>query len=281
MEKPIVKLPYFDVVLEKFRQGDPEMLELFGRHLHYGYWDDPGLADGSEADFVRAAENLCQRIFSVAKVQDGLRILDVGCGFGGTLASINERFDRVELVGLNIDRRQLERAKQQVQARSSNSIEFVEGNACALPFADGSFDVVLAVECIFHFPSRLQFMQEARRVLRPGGRLALTDFVPAKMLLPLLLPLDGFFDRFVTPTFGHWDMKCTQTGYRKLAQSAGLTSIYEEDFTVKGLPSVEIFYHRLVHSEMSEYLGSRSLFQIFYGLQRLRLLRLMLLGYQA
>jgi cyclopropane fatty-acyl-phospholipid synthase-like methyltransferase len=171
-----VNLPYFDVVLEKFNQGDPEMLELFGRHLHYGYWEDPTLADGSEADFVRAAENLCQRIFNVAGVKEGLRILDVGCGFGGTIASINERYNGVELVGLNIDRRQLERAKQQVQARSGNSIEFVEGNACELPFADRSFDVVLAVECIFHFPSRLEFMQEARAGAEARGALGTHGF---------------------------------------------------------------------------------------------------------
>src|SRR5438034_5931485 len=45
-----------------------------------------------------------------------------------------------------------------------------EADACALPFPDASFDRVLAVECIFHFPSRLRFLKEAARVLKPGGR---------------------------------------------------------------------------------------------------------------
>jgi hypothetical protein len=99
------------------------------------------------------------------------------------------------------------------------------------------------------------------------------------MLLPLLLPLDGLFDRFVTPTFGHWDMKCSRSGYRKLAGSAGLAPIYEEDFTSKALPTFEFFYHRLVRVHMSQYFGSRALFKIFYGLQRIGMLRLMLLGY--
>ena len=53
----------------------------------------------------------------VAEIRDGMRIIDVGCGFGGTIASLNERFSELELVGVNIDSRQLERATDMVQLR--------------------------------------------------------------------------------------------------------------------------------------------------------------------
>ncbi len=92
---------------------------------------------------------------------DGARILDVGCGFGGTIDHLDERLDGCELVGLNIDRRQLARARALVTPRRDNTVDFVAGDACRLPFADASFDFLSAVECAFHFPSRKQFFREA------------------------------------------------------------------------------------------------------------------------
>ena len=114
-----------------------------------------------------------------------MRVLDAGCGFGGTLACLQDRVERLDLTGLNIDPRQLQRAQKLVQPRPGSSLRFVAGDACALPFADASFDRVLAVECIFHFPSRAAFLAEVRRVLRPGGVLVLSDFVPASAWVPV------------------------------------------------------------------------------------------------
>jgi cyclopropane fatty-acyl-phospholipid synthase-like methyltransferase len=86
-------------------------MQAFGRHVHWGYWENPKKADGSVSDFVAAAENLCQRVCDAASVKDGAKLLDVGCGFGGTIASLNERITNTVLVGLNIDERQLIRAR--------------------------------------------------------------------------------------------------------------------------------------------------------------------------
>ena len=84
----------------------------------------------------------------------------------------------MHLTGLNIDPRQLAAAEAQTKAANGNHIAWVEADACQLPFEDNSFDRVVAVECIFHFPSREHFLAEATRVLKPGGYLAVSDFVP-------------------------------------------------------------------------------------------------------
>jgi len=71
-------------------------------------------------------------------VADGVSILDAGCGFGGTVASLNERFSGLEMIGLNIDPRQLERAAARVLARPDNQLRWRAADACSLPYAMAS-----------------------------------------------------------------------------------------------------------------------------------------------
>ncbi|MEM9006568.1 MAG: methyltransferase, partial [Cyanobacteria bacterium P01_F01_bin.86] len=92
--------------------------------VHWGYWPQPNQADGSVKDFALAAERLCRRVCKAANIQEGDRVLDVGCGFGGTIASLNEHFQQLHLTGLNIDPRQIERANQQVLPLANNVIVF-------------------------------------------------------------------------------------------------------------------------------------------------------------
>lgn len=275
----MTKAPYFDNLPVEFNQEDSQASQAFDRHLHWGYWPDPSTADRSIRDFVNAAEELSIRVTAAGLMRDGLAVLDAGCGFGGTVASMNERFSNLSLVGLNIDSQQLSRAREKVQAKSTNRIEFVQADACQLPFADLSFDVVLALECIFAFPSRDRFFQEVKRVLRPGGRLAICDFLPRESIASTWGWVEKQIQPLVGRTYGAASIKfCSLSEYKRLAEARGFTLVKTEDITRNTLPTYPVV-HQLMRLE-----GNRETFWATKGLEfvsYLGLLRYMILSFQC
>jgi SAM-dependent methyltransferase len=95
--------------------------------------------------------------------------LDCGCAEGGYTVALAERgADRV--VGIDVNEKDIRRAEAREHA---SSVSFRPASAEALPFADASFDGVLLNEVLEHVADEEQTLREIRRVLRPGGHLAL------------------------------------------------------------------------------------------------------------
>ncbi len=197
----------------------------------------PEAADGSPADLARATEEMCHRLFHLAGAADGERILDAGCGLGGTLACLNDRLLGLSLVGVNIDGRELAWARRKVVPRPGNEVAFVEGDACATPLADADFDLVMAIESILLFPSRARFFGEARRLLRPGGRLLVVDFVARPSLRRWLAAWELSLGRIFSLFHPQPSLLCGLDGYRRLAAANGLALDDERDWTLHTLPS--------------------------------------------
>ena len=272
-----VDLPYFDVLLKQIGDGNTAVEQGFGRHVHYGYWENPRAAKADGAAFLEAAENLSQAMCEVGGIGNAMRVLDAGCGFGGTIAHMNERYTGMQLTGLNLDPRQLERARAKVVARAGNEIEFVEGDACKMPLEDESFDRVLAVECIFHFPSRKAFFQEARRVLKPGGTLAVCDFVPSPGLVPFTsIRLPGRLSRGF---YGNCNLTYTRGDYRRLARNTGFEVLSERNITANIRPTFKYIWR--LAKETSYLKGSAYLETgLLQLLSRVRLLKYEIYAYR-
>jgi MPBQ/MSBQ methyltransferase len=167
---PIAVPSYFNFLIEGFVAGGA------GRHVHLGYWDDPpSLATPCEAqEFEGAQARLSDILIALANVREGQSILDVGCGFGGTLEAL-AKWPNMRLAGINVDRRQLEICRS--LALGGNTLSLIMADACALPFRSEAFDRVFCIEAMFHFRAREIFLREAANVLRSGGRLVLSDIL--------------------------------------------------------------------------------------------------------
>ncbi|WP_165354752.1 methyltransferase domain-containing protein [Tropicimonas sp. IMCC6043] len=112
------------------------------------------------------AEPLCE----AAGLKPGQAVLDVACGTGVTTRAAAERIGpKGRIVGLDRNAGMLEVAR-----RRGSGIEWSQGLAEDLPFAEGSFDSVLCQFGLMFFDDKVQAIREMRRMLRPGGRIALT-----------------------------------------------------------------------------------------------------------
>jgi SAM-dependent methyltransferase len=108
-------------------------------------------------------------VADAARVGPGQRVLDVACGTGVLACTAAERVGaRGSVVGLDANPQMLAVARR----KPARNIEWVDGRAESLPFADASFDVVVSQFGFMFFDDHVQALREMMRVLRPGGRLA-------------------------------------------------------------------------------------------------------------
>ena len=130
----------------------------------------------------------------------GRRVLDVGCGRGGTVALLAERFE-ADATGVDLSPEAVTFCQR---THRHAAIRFEIGDAEHLPFEDCSFDVVTNIESSHTYPNLRAFLAEVRRLLVTGGWFLYTDLLPVPRWLEVraLLAQLGFTvaaDRHITP----------------------------------------------------------------------------------
>ena len=134
---------------------------------------------------------LTRKLAGSALVGHNDRVLDVACGRGESARVLAEHFG-CRIVGIDYSRRNIYRARELTEdVGLSSRVQFVQGDAERLPFANESFDVVTCECSLSIFPNLLLALTEMKRVLRPGGRLGISDVVLNKPLPESLRDLVG------------------------------------------------------------------------------------------
>jgi SAM-dependent methyltransferase len=115
------------------------------------------------------------KLVKFAQVAKGQRVLDVGCGTG--VVAVTAALRGAKVSGLDLTPKLLERARENAKIAEVD-IEFIEGDAEALPYPDGSFDVVLSQFGHMFAPRPAVAVKEMLRVLKSGGRIAFATWPP-------------------------------------------------------------------------------------------------------
>ena len=143
----------------------------------------PGQPDPIQKEYAAAAHSYDQKWSfyvdsttreTLARLRMGPedRVLDIGCGTGELLCRLAARYPRSHLAGLDPVPEMLEVARSKV----SDAVELRVGWANELPWPDGSFDMVVSCNMFHYITHPVAAIREMERVLRPGGRIVITDW---------------------------------------------------------------------------------------------------------
>jgi ubiquinone/menaquinone biosynthesis C-methylase UbiE len=121
----------------------------------------------------RTAEN--SAAFLLPHLSNGLSILDVGCGPGNITAELASRVGSGEVIGIDVAAEVIAVAKSEFESSERENLSFSVGDVYELGFSEGRFDVVYAHQVLQHLSDPVAALAEMRRVLKPGGLLAVRD----------------------------------------------------------------------------------------------------------
>lgn len=158
-------------VARHYDELDAFYRELWGEHVHHGLWQT-----GHESP-EEAVRQLVRRVAQAAGIENGAAVCDVGCGYGATARMLAAEYG-ARVTALTISARQHRYAEAQPVAAGPPPV-YLQEDWLRNTLPGASFDAVLFVESLAHMADKPRALDEAHRVLRPGGRLVACTWLAA------------------------------------------------------------------------------------------------------
>ena len=185
-----------------------------GQDIHIGRYDT-----GAES-VAQASAAMTGHLIERAGIDSDCRVLDIACGFGGTLRTLARLGCQVK--GVDISENCVDHARKgNIQAGLADRIEVTVGDFHNIDSAPDSWDAVICQEAIIHSPNRPNVFTEAYRVLRPGGIFALSDILTGEQAD--IAMVEAAFARLGASA------DSTINDYKKMLQDAGFEIVHVEE----------------------------------------------------
>ncbi|HEX8356267.1 MAG TPA: methyltransferase domain-containing protein [Segetibacter sp.] len=188
--------------------------------LHFGYYDDK--ATNHKQAIIRANEVLAE----FGGIENGSKIVDAGCGLGHSSEWLALNYDAA-VTGITLVPKQVETIEKRLVKKPVKNVQFLVADYLHTPFNDNSFDVVWAFESVCHAPEKRLFYKEAYRILKPGGKLLMAEYLRTGR------PMTGDKEALLTDIFYKWAIPDLDTlgEHRDHATHTGFTSFKNRDVT--------------------------------------------------
>jgi len=156
---------------------DDGILEYYwGEHIHLGYYSKEEMAKGyKKKGFIQAKYDFIDEMMAFGDIDpaanERAKVLDVGCGFGGTSRYLAKALGSgSDVTGITLSPQQVKRGTELAQEQGVPNAKFMVMDALKMDFPDNSFDIVWACESGEHMPDKRAYIDQMMRVLKPGGK---------------------------------------------------------------------------------------------------------------
>ena len=190
---------------------------VWGDNLHLG------VPCSAECPHPEAMEHTNEIMAEAVSLQRGMRVLDVGCGYGSTARYLAGSFG-CAVTGTNISEKELELARlRSTESGLDHLLSFEYGDFHRMTYPNDTYDVVWSQEAFLHALDKNAVLSECRRVLRPGGTLIFTDILVRRDTPEA--DRARIYDRVKSPDM--WDLE----DYRRALTALDLPVAREEDWS--------------------------------------------------